>query len=138
MDNQAGAPSTNLTNLNLNEGVFEVEWINNDEQIIFSYAINSNQNQIGIINTDGSGFRILSPQTAPQYNMYPTWSPKSVVHMPGDLSGDSSIDSDDYQALRKSMGKCTDDRYFNPEADYDGYGCVSYSDYRIWYSQYYR
>jgi hypothetical protein len=139
MDNQAGASSTNLTNLDISEGAFEPEWINNDQQVIFAYNINYlPQWRIGAINADGSNFRILSPDTAPQNAMYPTWTPKPVTHIPGDLSGDSVIDIGDYHAFRKSIGTCTADQHFNPEADYDGDGCVSYRDYRIWYAQYYR
>jgi Tol biopolymer transport system component len=139
MDNQPGAPSINLTNLILNEAAFAPEWINNDEEVVFVHSVHgSNHEQIAAIKADGSDFRILTPDTAPQFTHYPSWTPKSVAHVPGDLSGNSTIDTDDYQALRKSIGKCTDDQYFNPEADYDGDGCVSFSDYHIWYSQYYR
>jgi hypothetical protein len=57
--------------------------------------------------------------------------------IPGDLNGDNKINEDDYQQLRKTLGKCTGQSGFNAKADYDDDGCVSYSDYRIWYSSYY-
>ncbi len=139
MANQAGAPSTNLTNFDLQHSASQSEWVNNDQQIIFTYNIYpSPQWRIGAINADGSGFHILSPDTAPLNAMYPTWTPKSVTHIPGDLSGDSVIDIGDYHAFRNTMGKCTADPHFNREADYDGDGCVSYRDYRIWYVEYYQ
>jgi Tol biopolymer transport system component len=139
MENRVGAPSINLTNFNLNEHAFHAEWINNDKEIIFNYTIYSPQHwRIGAINTDGTNFRLISPISAPQHAMYPTWTPNSVTHIPGDLNGNSTIDIGDYQALRNSIGKCTDDQYFNPDADYDEDGCVSYNDYRIWYTQFYQ
>jgi hypothetical protein len=141
MENQAGAPSTNLTNFSLETEAFGSEWINNDEQIIFYhdiYPYPSHHFQLGAIKTDGTDYRMLSPVSTPYSAMYPTWTPKPVTHITGDLSGDSVIDIGDYHAFRKTMGKCTADQHFNPEADYDGDGCVSYRDYRIWYAQYYR
>jgi hypothetical protein len=57
--------------------------------------------------------------------------------IPGDLNGDNKVNEEDYQELRKSLGKCAGQSGFNSNADYDDDGCVSYSDYRIWYFSYY-
>ena len=44
---------------------------------------------------------------------------------PGDLDNDGDIDTADYAIFRSSLGK---DASFNPEADYDGDGSISYAD----------
>ncbi|MFQ5456418.1 MAG: carboxypeptidase-like regulatory domain-containing protein [Nitrospirota bacterium] len=56
--------------------------------------------------------------------------------IPGDLDVDGDIDSTDYQIFRSTLGKCSGTNGFIPEADYDGDGCVTYADYRIWYGYY--
>jgi hypothetical protein len=56
--------------------------------------------------------------------------------VPGDLDGDNDVDSDDYLVFRTTLGKCTGSPGFNPEADYDGDGCVTYADYRAWIGYY--
>lgn len=56
--------------------------------------------------------------------------------IPGDLDGDGDVDTADYTIFRSSLGKCTGDSGFLPDADYDGDGCVTYADYRIWYGYY--
>jgi hypothetical protein len=55
---------------------------------------------------------------------------------PGDLNQDGKIDMADYAVFKASLGKCLGQTGFNPEADYDGDGCVTLSDYRIWYGYY--
>lgn len=55
---------------------------------------------------------------------------------PGDLNNDGLINTADYQIFRTTLGKCTGTTGFIPEADYDGDGCVTYADYRIWYGYY--
>ncbi|WP_320042075.1 DPP IV N-terminal domain-containing protein [uncultured Desulfobacter sp.] len=138
MENSPGAQSSNLTGLSLQEGAFSPEWINNDEQIIFSYNIKDTQQwQTGIINADGSHFKIIAPSSPPQYAMYPTWTSETVCHVHGDLNGDSAIDNSDFIILRDSLGKCSGDSAYNPDADYDGDGCVSFRDYSTWYREYY-
>ena len=47
---------------------------------------------------------------------------------PGDLDGDGDIDGDDYTIFRSNLGTLTGDAGFNPEADYDGDGSISYAD----------
>ena len=54
----------------------------------------------------------------------------------GDLNGDNKVDENDYQELRKTLGKCEGDSGFNSIADYDEDGCISFRDYRIWYGYY--
>lgn len=138
MGNSPGAQSVNLTCLPLQEGAFHPEWINNDEQIIFSYNIKGTEQwQIGVIDADGSNLKILSALSAPQYAMYPTWTSKTVSHVKGDLDGDSAVDDSDFIVLRESLGKCKGDPAYNPDADYDEDGCVSFSDYSTWYRKYY-
>jgi len=53
--------------------------------------------------------------------------------IPGDLDGDGDIDAADYSTFRSTLRKCTGDSGFIPDADYDGDGCVTFADYRIWY-----
>jgi hypothetical protein len=50
-----------------------------------------------------------------------------------DLNGDGIVNDEDFNAFRKSLGKCSGETGFIRKADYDGDNCVSYRDYRIWY-----
>ncbi len=59
-----------------------------------------------------------------------------LAHKPGDLNHDGKIDAADYAVFKASLGKCSGQNGFNAEADYDGDGCVTLSDYRIWYGYY--
>ena len=54
----------------------------------------------------------------------------------GDLDGDCDVDGDDRNILRASLRKCEGDSGYNADADYDGDGCITFGDYRIWYSYY--
>jgi len=54
----------------------------------------------------------------------------------GDLDGDGDIDIGDYTIFRSTLGKCSGQAGFISAADYDGDGCVTYADYRIWYGYY--
>ena len=54
----------------------------------------------------------------------------------GDLNADGVLGADDYTLIRSSLGKCDGDEGFIPAADFDGDGCVTYADYRIWYGYY--
>ena len=58
---------------------------------------------------------------------------EQVISVKGDLDGDGVIDMDDYNAFRSTLGKCEGVAGYINEADYDGDGCVSYRDYRMWY-----
>lgn len=51
----------------------------------------------------------------------------------GDIDGDGDCDADDYALFRLCLGKCVGDEGFLVDVDYDGDGCITYSDYRIWY-----
>jgi hypothetical protein len=51
----------------------------------------------------------------------------------GDLDGDFDVDDDDLALLLDSYGSCDGDAHFNPDADYDGDGCIGLVDYGIWY-----
>jgi hypothetical protein len=55
---------------------------------------------------------------------------------PGDLNRDGKVDAADYAVFKASLGRCSGQPGFNPDADYDGDGCVTLSDYRIWYGHY--
>jgi len=54
----------------------------------------------------------------------------------GDLDADGDIDTSDFMIFRSTLGKCEGTVGFIPEADYDGDGCITYADYRIWYGYY--
>jgi len=56
--------------------------------------------------------------------------------VPGDLDADGNIDTSDFMIFRSTLGKCEGAVGFIPEADYDGDGCITYNDYRIWYGYY--
>jgi hypothetical protein len=55
---------------------------------------------------------------------------------PGDLNGDGVVDNYDYNVFRTTLGKCTGEKEYLLQADYDNDGCVSLADYRIWYGYY--
>jgi len=56
--------------------------------------------------------------------------------IPGDLDGNDDVDLADLNVFRASLGTCTGAVNFNSICDYDGDGCVTYGDYRIWYGYY--
>jgi len=56
--------------------------------------------------------------------------------IPGDLDSDKDIDIDDYMMFRTTLGKCEGAEGYLSDADYDGDGCITYSDYRVWYGYY--
>ena len=51
----------------------------------------------------------------------------------GDLDGDCDVDKDDFNIFYASFGSCDGQSNFNPSADYDGDGCITFVDYQIWY-----
>ena len=59
-----------------------------------------------------------------------------INEIPGDLDGDCDVDGDDRSMLWASLRKCEGDSGYNADADYDLDGCITFSDYRIWYSHY--
>jgi parallel beta-helix repeat protein len=60
----------------------------------------------------------------------------AINDIPGDLDGDCDVDGDDRNILRALFRKCKGDSEYNADADYDGDGCITFGDYRIWYSHY--
>jgi hypothetical protein len=59
-----------------------------------------------------------------------------VVAKPGDFTGDGSIGYDDFYVIYFSLNKCVGQTGFVAEADFDQDGCVTFTDYRIWYGYY--
>ena len=59
-----------------------------------------------------------------------------TLFLPGDLNYNCVVDIADYHIFREILGICNGQSSFNPKADYDEDGCVSYRDYRIWYGHY--
>ncbi|OAI10476.1 hypothetical protein A1507_04125 [Methylomonas koyamae] len=58
------------------------------------------------------------------------------LFVPGDLDNDGDVDGNDANLIKAQVGKCSGKTGFNPEADYDRSGCVTYADYRIWYGHF--
>ncbi len=56
--------------------------------------------------------------------------------VPGDLNADDIVDAADLTLFRSTLGKCDGQNDFIQAADFDEDGCVTYSDYRIWYGYY--
>ena len=59
-----------------------------------------------------------------------------VVEIQGDLDGDGDVDGADRNILMASLRQCTGNPAYNPEADFDNDGCVTFLDYRQWYIYY--
>ena len=55
---------------------------------------------------------------------------------PGDLDHDGDCDMDDRTILLESLRTCEGDPAYNGAADYDDDECITFNDYRIWYSIY--
>ncbi|MBN1511897.1 MAG: hypothetical protein JXB13_07770 [Phycisphaerae bacterium] len=55
-----------------------------------------------------------------------------LAAVPGDLNGDGDVDADDYDVFLAAFGTCQGHAAFVPEADYDGDGCITLSDYQRW------
>jgi uncharacterized protein len=51
----------------------------------------------------------------------------------GDLDNDGDVDIQDRVAFSRTLGQCDGKKNYNPEADYDRSGCVTFADYRSWY-----
>jgi len=58
---------------------------------------------------------------------------RPVPAIPGDLDGDGDIDTTDFSLFYASFGSCTGQAAYNPEADYDEDGCITFVDYQTWY-----
>jgi hypothetical protein len=56
--------------------------------------------------------------------------------VPGDLNGDSVLDTTDYNLMRSALRACTGDANFIAVADYDADGCITFGDYRVWFGYY--
>lgn len=54
----------------------------------------------------------------------------------GDLDHDSDVDADDRNSIINILNTCHTDPSFISEADYDGDGCITFSDYRQWFIYY--
>ena len=59
-----------------------------------------------------------------------------VVEIQGDLDGDGDVDGADRNILIASLRKCNGNPAYNPDADFDDDGCVTFLDYRQWYIYY--
>ena len=69
------------------------------------------------------------------YKVKTAWAPPQPS-IPGDLDDDGDVDGDDRNLLRAALTSCTGDSSFFPESDYDENGCITYNDYRLWYTLY--
>jgi len=59
-----------------------------------------------------------------------------VTPICGDVDHDGDVDAADYAVFRAVLRKCAGQPGFNPEADYDGDGCITLGDYQRWYACY--
>jgi len=97
---------------------------------LFSFTVDlyeslGNQVFFGFAAGTGDGFNIHEVQS---------WEINARPFFPeGDLNGDEVVDGEDRQILRAALGTSEGDPGFNPDADYDGDGSITYNDYRIWY-----
>lgn len=55
---------------------------------------------------------------------------------PGDLNKDGKVDLADYLIFLNAFGTCNGSPDYNPDADYDSDGCVTFVDYQRWYQFY--
>lgn len=81
--------------------------------------------------TDTTNFEVCGEVTS--------FSPFVVVEsipVPGDLNGDGVVDVNDYNLFIATFGKCVGQTGYNPKADYDGDGCITFVDYQKWYGYY--
>lgn len=122
---------------------------NGPESLSFTWTVLSVPPGSGITDNDLNGadtaLCTFTPDTAGEYVLSLTVSDGQdqatdevtvtcqADGVPGDLDGDGDIDSSDYMVFRSTLGKCAGDAGFIAAADYDGDGCVTYTDYSIWY-----
>ncbi|BBO92726.1 chitobiase/beta-hexosaminidase C-terminal domain-containing protein [Desulfosarcina ovata] len=125
---------------------------NGPESLSFTWKVLSVPSGSGITDSDMTGADTaqcsFTPDTAGEYVLALTVSDGQdqttdevtiicqAGGVLGDLDGDGDIDTSDYLVFRSTLGKCTGDAGFIAAADYDGDGCVTYTDYSIWYGYY--
>ena len=61
---------------------------------------------------------------------------EEAVEIPGDLDGNGIVDLADRALFLSVYGKCSTDAGFLSECDLDNDGCITTSDYHIWYVYY--
>lgn len=54
----------------------------------------------------------------------------------GDLDGDADLDADDYGRFVATFGSCAGTAGFDPLADLDADGCITFVDYQHWMALY--
>jgi predicted extracellular nuclease len=54
----------------------------------------------------------------------------------GDLNGDGLVNITDRDIIRSALNSCTGNARFIAAADYNRNGCITYTDYSIWYGYY--
>jgi hypothetical protein len=93
-------------------------------------------------NSDLSNCLAVFSSYIPGGSIYQDWPEIDVVILAsngaifGDLNKDQHINFQDYKILHDALGICDGGVGYLTEADLDGDGCITYSDYRIWYVQY--
>ena len=86
---------------------------------------------VGIADDDGGPDFVIITAT-----VLPPEEPPPPDPVPGDLDDDGDVDGDDHRLFRSALGTCRGDTSYCEEADYDGDGCISYADYKVWYGYY--
>jgi DNA-binding beta-propeller fold protein YncE len=71
----------------------------------------------------------LGPDQEPRYTM--RWEDPCTLR--GDLDCNKRIDGEDYSMFLNAFGSCSGQARYNPRADLDHDGCVTFVDYQTWY-----
>ena len=117
------------------DGSTYTQWLNDatGNSAAFSYGKHGKTYRFYSIATDHVGNREAVPQTSDSVT---TVMLEEICLVPGDLDGDCDVDMEDRAILLGAFRSCNGSAKYIEAADYDGDGCISFSDYRIWYGHF--
>ena len=130
-DGPSGTPATNPVIAAFLVGASAVDDVDgnipvtNDAPLVFPLGVT----EVTFSATDGAGN--TGNATA---NVTVEEMPKPMIE--GDLDDDEDVDEEDRNILRAVLGSCNGEDRFIRVADFDDDGCITQSDYRIWYGHY--